>query len=740
MKEHSMVKGKANEAVRSDGSTLHVDFENFTDTLFCARNAGAIIDHQARARILDDFAYQGRRCAHVAAFGPDQEARVRLVRAWDAPKAVGDCVVEFVFRPVVDGSVELVDWPVLSCQTPGGAPGAFELKYLADPVFGAEGGLEQTDWEQPRPVALDLYANGDASQGTYRIDLVEHGGRRDGVIEGLPQGAWVRFVLHRHDRVVDLYAGEPERETFIGTFQDLLPGGEVFAINLGNAGYPDARGSGHWDAVRVGKVLKRGAKVAAAEPAIRDVGAEAPEPPKVLKVGRERQLFIDDWCVDRVCNIRRVFHRPVKHAGNPILVPDRPWEGNATFVFGAVERQKSGQFRLWYYAHDPQPGNHKRSRTCLAVSDDGIRWEKPPVGVHEFGGSFDNNIVIDTKGVGSMIVDSDDPRPDFRYKLQLRYSGTEGWSSPDGVHWTRRGVILPQSLDATSVHYDPVRRKYVASVKMGYHDRRYRGYAESDDFLNWTDTYRMMDVDERDAFGDQVYAMQIMRYESLYLGLCKIYHVEMGDTCDVHLAVSHNGRHWERPYRPLVGPQFASKDRGGIDTSDAHRQPFIPTGPAGSWEFGNNDAASTPPIRVGDELWFYYSGRPVDHSGRPPEGVTWDGPLGAVGLARLRVDGFVSAEADRSGGQIVTRPLRLEGQQLFLNANASDGELRVEVLDSRGRVVEPFTADNCRAVKKDAVRLRCGWKGARDLSALAGKAVRLRFQLRNAALYAFWTE
>ena len=42
----------------------------------------------------------------------------------------------------------------------------------------------------------------------------------------------------------------------------------------------------------------------------------------------------------------------------------------------------------------------------------------------------------------------------------------------------------------------------------------------------------------------------------------------------------------------------------------------------------------------------------------------------------LRLDGFVFADADPGGGELLTRPLRLEGGRLYLNANARAGELR----------------------------------------------------------------
>jgi len=726
--------------VRSDASTLHVDFENVTDTLITARNAGVVIDYQTRARILDNFGYRGRRCAHLAAAGPGEQAQVRLLRAWDAPPLRHGAVLEFVYRAVQGGPVHLRDWPLIQCFTPGGAPGEFELKYLNDPVFGADAVKEAGKHGYPRPVALELRANGGKARGFYGIDVKAHDGLHRSVLSGLPQAAWVRFILRRRGPMVDLFAGLPGAETFVGAYPDLLPGGEIYMLRIGNPDNENARGSGYWDCVRLGRALRRGRRPRPPEPRIRNVSEPAPAPPRVLRLGREKQLLIDDWAIAETRNVRRLLHRPVKHPGNPLISPDKPWEKDGALLFGGVVRDADGGFRMWYNAWDKKPETSKRFHTCYATSGDGVHWVKPGLGLHGYDGARDTNILLKDKGTIFVFPNPDDPRPGFRYLAKMRHQGTQGWTSADGIHWVNHGVIMPQSLDASSCHWDPVRRKYVASVKLGYKGRRYRGYAESDDFLNWTDTYLMMDVDELDVYGDQIYDMQIFRYESLYLGNCMIYHTGSSDTCDRHLAVSHNCRHWERPSRAIAAPKFATKDKEIISYPDPHTQPFMQTGPPGSWDFGVIRCPATPPVRVGDELWFYYTGRQCDHSARLPDGSDHSGPRGQIGLATLRLDGFVSAEADASGGWLLTRPLRLDGSDLYVNANAKGGRLEVEVLDSRLRPIAPYTLDNARAVRSDAVRRKCQWQGAKDLAPLAKRTVRLRFRLSQAALYAFWCE
>ena len=156
--------------------------------------------------------------------------------------------------------------------------------------------------------------------------------------------------------------------------------------------------------------------------------------------------------------------------------------------------------------------------------------------------------------------------------------------------------------------------------------------------------------------------------------------------------------------------------------------PFDPRVP---WDYANNTASSLGPVRVGDELWMYYSGRTNDHISSPN--------TGSIGLGTLRLDGFFSLDAGKAEGTLVTRPLKLVNNKLRLNADASGGKLLVEVLDESGKPIEPFTRANCDPISTDSVRHTVSWQGVADLSKVLGKKIRLRFILENAELYAFWT-
>ncbi len=689
------VTGAGPTPPRSDGRVLHADLENYTDGVVQCLNAGVrwLGDPFSGRRegtvvVTKDFAFAGLRCAHVHSERNDQIARVRLQHRFDAPSVAGDAVFEVVFRPVRAKAVDLEDMTVWEAKASNG-----------------------------RPVGLILLANGEAAKGTYRLDLV-HGGKKgneqtrvDGVVKALPQARWVRIVQRRRraDGHVDLWLGSPGHEALVGTYADLLPAGDPRSVEIGDTSTSRHRGSGYWDDIRLGGVLADGGTVAPPEPPLRDVSKELPVIKTPIVVGRQRQLFVDDAVIESSRGLKRTLHAVKKHPMNPLIVPEHPWEGKCVLLYGGVVRDpEGGKFRMWYLAWGKHVG--QPSFVCYAESDDGLRWTKPRLGLRSYRGSKQNNIVMDGWSQTTVLHDPDDPDPSRRYKAVLRLNGTRGFLSPDGLRWRDVGVILEQAYDGTTVHWDPVGRKWIAMVKVFRDGKRSRGYAESRDFVHWTDTYFMATVDRRDAPADQMYAMYLFYYEGVYFGLLRMYHTD-SDVVDIQLATSRNGKHWDRSIRTA----------------------FIPTTPReGAWDRANNAVPSTPPVRVRDKLWFYYSGRGTLHNEKPN--------TGAIGLGTLRVDGFMSMDAQDSGGALTTKPLRLSGRRLFVNADAKAGRLCVEILDERGEVIAPFARANCQAITTDGVRQALRWRGATGLEAIANRTVRLRFHIEGAKLYAFWCE
>jgi hypothetical protein len=131
-----------------------------------------------------------------------------------------------------------------------------------------------------------------------------------------------------------------------------------------------------------------------------------------------------------------------------------------------------------------------------------------------------------------------------------------------------------------------------------------------------------------------------------------------------------------------------------------------------------------------NEHWIYYGGASERHYsiGRDMK----------IGLAKLRLDGFMCLEAKDTPGRVVTKPFVLEGDTLQVNVDASGGRFYAEVLDADGKAIPGFGAKQAQFYD-DVDELLCQpkWNSGHHLAELKGKTVRLRFHLRHAKLYAF---
>jgi hypothetical protein len=138
---------------------------------------------------------------------------------------------------------------------------------------------------------------------------------------------------------------------------------------------------------------------------------------------------------------------------------------------------------------------------------------------------------------------------------------------------------------------------------------------------------------------------------------------------------------------------------------------------------------------VGDEFWFPYMGAGFPHGPQFVRESKWEG---SIGLAKLRLDGFVSlASPMDSGGSVVTKPLRFAGRRLLVNCDCPNGWLRVELQDATGAPIPAFTERDCDAVRANSVRHQVTWKGKGDVSALAGKPVRVKLNMGDGEVYSF---
>ena len=103
----------------------------------------------------------------------------------------------------------------------------------------------------------------------------------------------------------------------------------------------------------------------------------------------------------------------------------------------------------------------------------------------------------------------------------------------------------------------------------------------------------------------------------------------------------------------------------------------------------------------------------------------------------MRRDGFASMDAETTPGTLTTRPVRFSGKHLFVNADVSEGTLRVAVLDSDGQRNRTVHRRKLHSGSRELHPARVNWKKAANLAPLSGRPVRFRFELSKGAVYSF---
>lgn len=462
-------------------------------------------------------------------------------------------------------------------------------------------------------------------------------------------------------------------------------------------------------------------------------------PPQVIGIDVGRQLFVDDFLIEKTDLLHR-YHLPEKYDGNPILRAETPLERPAGVIGGTCRpcvwwNPEKRLFDLWY-----QAGTYFKGTIALATSADGLHWTRPAFDVNPGSNqALPPGFQPDSYGI---VPDWTAQDPQQRFKLFTTNPGgtqpAHSFTSPDGVHWTNHVATGPTG-DRSSMFYNPFRKRWVYSLRSAFRGRS-RHYWECADFLagaKWgpADPVMWVAADRLDApepgykHKPQLYNLDAVAYESVMLGFFELHRGPENDRCEkmglpklneITFGYSRDGFHWARP----------------------DRRAHLPASRADTWDRGFVEGGGNICAVVGDQLYFYHSGCRGDMDGAvKPDGSINFGSMydpNAIGLSTLRRDGFASLEAGASTGTVTTRPVLFSGARLFVNAACPQGELRAEVLDEAGQAVEPFTLANCEPLSADKTLAPVTWKGAADLSSLAGKPVRFRFALRRGSLFAFW--
>ena len=443
-----------------------------------------------------------------------------------------------------------------------------------------------------------------------------------------------------------------------------------------------------------------------------------------VEIGSDRQLFVDDSWVADSTGVERVLHSPTRQS--VALEPEHPWEvGGLSYLIAFPDQ---GKFRGWYRADPQLQDSDYNSITCYAESDDGIHWTKPSLGLIEFNGSKDNNIVWTEPGINlAPFKDANpDAKPEEQYKAFIRVKRVMlALSSPDGLRWQmmrEEPILTEYPFDTLNIPFwDTWRREYVGYFRgvagQGTSDFftgvRWIRRSTSTDFLNWGP---LENIDCGDTPWEHFYTNSCIQYDrapGTYLMFpSRFVHDRIPNpdwtydtgVSDIVFMSSRDGFTFDRSFMEAF-------IRPGLDFNNWHDRGIY-------FEVGILHTSDT-------EMTMY--GMENAHL-----------PTQRIRRYTLRTDGFVSVNSGFRGGEFTTRPFTFTGRELELNYSTSAvGSFKVEIQDADGHALPGFGVDDFPEKFGDEIDGKVSWNGGGDVSALAGKPVRLRFVLKDANIYAF---
>jgi hypothetical protein len=529
------------------------------------------------------------------------------------------------------------------------------------------------------------------------------------------------------------------------------------------------------------------------------------------------RLFLDDAWLARATGFDRTVHHPRNHG--VVLPADQPWE-SAGVAPMHIGRDGAGRFTMFYNAMwwdidraGELAGNHQRDRAHhifvrvgMAISDDGVHWHKPTLNLVEAPASTDwqrywpypapatwskaNNLGVPFVVVSELGRDGNVGDPARRFALRLAPE-QGGAATGVGSNWERspRGYFAPALPDflhdpdwraklvdsggnfnprRNQLHFwDALHAEWVAmdqGVVPHWLPSREIARFGSPDLVNWH-SYAALYPDAHDPHTPQSYdepmGMVPFWADGNLLGLLSWFHSDRTDP-DGGPTLEPTPEHPYRwPYCRKGTNEMritTSHDGGYVWDRTSSRTPWIPHG---TEEDSDDRLVITPqpPVRVGDEDWFYMGLVSGDHL--ITRNNVAQSPYAHDRVAKHQIalytqkhNRYVSLGTRTGREVLITRPLEVVEDKLLLNVDASRGALRVAI--APGEAVPTFQGstpsvaphllpqhilpglgfDECATVTANAIAHEVHFREA-SVAALRGQCVTLLFEMVNCNLYGF---
>ena len=394
----------------------------------------------------------------------------------------------------------------------------------------------------------------------------------------------------------------------------------------------------------------------------------------ILKLGSERQLFVDSFLIDETKSDAYInVETPIKKEA--VFSFDQSYE-RGDCVYHNIVRLPDGTYRMYYKA------TSNIRRICYIESEDGLTWTRPMLTTNKQDGKETNIVTTDVNRPDNLFVFYD-TNPDCPEGKRLKgvygqwgeFLNIEYSVDDKGDYFTFRSDF-EQNVFANAqtsggsfydtlntMYWDQYRQQYVTFVR-GFHSSKgnydltsvfVTNYADkalrdirvatSDDGKNWSIPEPLKYNTDEDH---QLYANAITPYyrsPGLYVGMPTRYFEESGEKrTQVYFMSSRDLINWtktEEPYlKPTVGDRYSYSKGEGYPCVG-----LIETAP--------------------DEMSFYMK--------------EWTS-VPTLYRYTLRVDGFTSA----MGTNLTTKPFTYKGESLELNFS---GEVKVTMSNTEGDTV-----------------------------------------------------
>jgi hypothetical protein len=472
-------------------------------------------------------------------------------------------------------------------------------------------------------------------------------------------------------------------------------------------------------------------------------------PPRQTVVHREakptKYLVLDSRIIDNVQNAKLTLGETKKHPANPLFGEDKLWEPRFDNLYANVIYDEEDKlYKCWYSPFivderttlTPEEERHpfytpylkkkpmgRETGICYATSKDGLKWDKPELGLIEFEGNKNNNILNRGYHGAAIFKDTHESDPAKRYKMIFKGDGADDGMavsfSADGLRWSEP-IECPEIDAGGDTHnvalWAPDIGKYVVITRInGSNNVRKVARTESKDFVKWTKAKVILEGPDPLK---QTHDMVVFPTGGVYLGLLGV--MEFIDKSNynikqhIELAWSPDTKTWYRieEGKPLIANSSAEKEHYG----------YTP------YDFGT--AFASAPIFLEDEVRIYYGSS---------DWYFMDWRKGYLALATLRPDGWAGYEQVSTDAPAVITTMAVAGDLASLSITAdvqNGGSVIVTVVDEYGEELA-----HSEPIVNTVTGARIKWKDdVRSLTSVYDGKARLKFTLINAKLYSFETK